>query len=69
VEVVDRGETNSSFAHNSRIIRSQRKRNMKIVATLSILFSAVPTMARPNMRSLYRVDMVEAAADEQIYTE
>jgi hypothetical protein len=42
---------------------------MKIVATLSILFSAVPTMARPNMRSLYRVDMVEAAADEQIYTE
>jgi hypothetical protein len=69
VEVVDRGETNSSFAHISRIIRSHRKRNMKIVATLSILFSAVPTMARPNMRSLYRVDMVEAAADEQIYTE
>jgi hypothetical protein len=42
---------------------------MKTFSTLTILFAAVPTMARPNMRSLYRVDAGEAAADEKIYSE
>jgi hypothetical protein len=42
---------------------------MKTFTTLTILFAAVPTMARSNMRSLYRVDAGEAAADEKIYSE
>jgi hypothetical protein len=72
VETDDRGQTISCLAHNfaSRRPRSHRKRNiMKTFSTLTILFAAVPTMARPNMRSLYRVDAGEAAADEKIYSE
>jgi hypothetical protein len=71
VETDDRGQASPFLAHNfaNHRPRSHGKTNMKTFTALTILFAAVPTMARSNMRSLYRVDAGEAAADEKIYSE
>ena len=65
---VDRSEGNSFPLLT--IPLTPETRNMKtFTIILSILLAAVPTVARPNMRSLYRVDVGEEAAGEQLFRE